>query len=65
LLLNLDGIPRGIVILMCSMPPAVFNYLFAERYGDHADEIAGTVVLATAISFLTLPLLLAFILGSA
>lgn len=64
-LLDLDGIPRGIVILMCSMPPAVFNYLFAERYSDHADEVAGTVVLATAISFLTLPLLLAFILGGA
>lgn len=60
--LALEGAPRGIVILMCSMPPAVFNYLFAQRYSDHAEEVAGTVVLSTAISFLTLPLLLSFIL---
>lgn len=60
--LGLEGMEKGIVILMCSMPPAVFNYLFAEKYGDHAPEVAGAVMLSTAISFATLPLLLTFLL---
>lgn len=61
-ILGLEGMEKGIVILMCSMPPAVFNYLFAEKYGKHAQEVAGAVVLSTAISFVTLPFLLAFLL---
>lgn len=60
--LGLTGVEKGIVILMCSMPSAVFNYLFAEKYGGRAQEVAGAVVLSTAISFATLPLLLAFLL---
>jgi hypothetical protein len=60
---GLTGPSAGVVLIMCAMPPAVFNYLFAARYSDHAEEVAGSVILGTAISFATMPLLMAFALG--
>ena len=44
------------------MPVAVFNFLFAERYGNHPEEVAGLIVISTVMSFATLPLLLWFVL---
>jgi malate permease and related proteins len=61
-LLDLDGVMRGVVLVMCSMPAAVFNYLFAKRYGKNGEEVAGTVILSTSIAFVLLPFLLAFVL---
>lgn len=60
--LGLEGAQRGVVILACSMPVAVFNYLFAQRYGRAADEVASVIVASTLISFATLPLLLLVVL---
>ena len=54
----LEGALRGVVILQCSMPVAVFNYLFATYYGRNAEAVAGMVVVSSALSFLTLPALL-------
>ena len=45
------------------MPPAVFNYLFAARYGGPVQEVAGAVVVGTIISLLTLPALLAVLMA--
>jgi predicted permease len=61
-LFALEGVARGVLILQCSMPPAVFNYLFALRYDRSPGEVAGIVVTCTLLSFATLPLLLAFLL---
>lgn len=61
-LFGLEGIERGVVILQASMPVAVFNYLFAQYYGNEPEEVAGLVLVSTVISFLTLPLLLPVIL---
>ncbi len=61
-LFALDGVARGVLILQCSMPPAVFNYLFASRYQRSPEEVAGIVVVCTLLSFATLPFLLAFLL---
>ena len=55
---DLEGALRGVLILQCAMPAAVFNYIIAVRYERAADEIAGLVVASTVISLLTLPLLL-------
>lgn len=59
---GLEGATRGIVILQASMPVAVFNYLFAERYARQPEEIAAMVVISTLISFITMPLLLLLVL---
>ena len=61
-LFELEDPARGVVLLQSTMPAAVFNYLFAERYGRDAPGVAGVVLLSTVMSFATLPLLLWFIL---
>jgi malate permease and related proteins len=61
-LLNLSGPLAGITILQSSMPVAVFSYLFAVRYNRNPEEVAGTVVISTVLSFLTLPALLWYVL---
>ena len=61
-LLGLEGIARGITILQSSMPVAVFSYLFAVRYNRSPEEVAGTVLISTVLSFLSLPLLLWYVL---
>lgn len=61
-LLGFEGIERGVLILECTMPVAVFNYLFAVRYDQRPDEVAGIVVVSTLMSFATLPFLLAFVM---
>lgn len=60
--MGLEGAARGAVVVQAAMPSAVFNYLFAVRYDNRPSEVAGIVVISTIISFLTLPLLMAFVL---
>jgi predicted permease len=61
-LFGFTGIARGVLIVQCSMPTAVYNYLLAAHYGRPADEVAGIIVLSTIVSLATLPLLLLFVL---
>lgn len=61
-LFGFTGATRGVLIIQCSMPVAVFQYLFAQMYNRSPEEIAGTIVTSTALSFATLPALLLFVL---
>ena len=61
-LFGLDGLARDVLILQSATPAAVFNYLFAERYDQAPEEVAGTIIVSTVIFFLVLPGLLAFLL---
>lgn len=61
-LLGLDGLVRAVVILQSAMPVAVSNYLFAVVYKREPAEVAGMVLISTGISFVTLPLLLVYLL---
>ena len=61
-LLGLDGVARGVTILESTMPVAVLNYLFAARYDTRPEEVAGLVLVSTALSFATMPLLLRLVL---
>jgi predicted permease len=58
LLLGLDGLARGVIVIQSSMPPAVLNYLWAARYNNEPEEVAGVVVLSTFISLAFLPVFL-------
>lgn len=60
--LDLRGVMRGVVILDCAMPVAVFNYMLAERYRRDPADVAGLVVLSTLVSLVSLPLILASVL---
>lgn len=62
-LLGLEGAARGVLLLQGTMPVAVVSYLFAERFGRAAPEVAGSVVVSTLASFVTLPLLVWYLLG--
>ena len=59
---GMEGVAKGVLILQCTMPVAVFNYLFALQYGNQPEEVAGTVVISSVLSFMTLPLLLFYIM---
>lgn len=61
-LMGLEGPARGAVIVQSTMPAAVFSYLFAARYDNQPAEVAGIVFISTIFSFLTLPLLMAYVL---
>lgn len=59
--LELEGAARGVFIIECAMPVAVFNFLFAERYHRSPEAVASLVVVSTLLAFAALPLLLAFV----
>lgn len=57
-----EGARAGVLILDCAMPVAVFNYMFASKYGRSPAEVASVIVLSTLLAFATLPLLLGWLL---
>lgn len=61
-LLGMTGTMRGVIILQSSMPVAVFNYLWALRYGTGPEEVAAMVLCSTVLTFLGLPFLLLLVL---
>jgi predicted permease len=61
--LGLEGAARGTVIVQSSMPIAVFSYMFAVRYDNRPEEIAGMVFISTLMSFASLPFLMAYVLS--
>lgn len=61
-LLELEPVAASVLILQSAMPAAIFNYLLAARYGRHPDEVAGSILISTALSLLVLPILLTWLL---
>jgi predicted permease len=59
---RLDGVALGVFVLQGVMPAAVFNYLFAARYGRAAEDVAGIVLVSTLLSAALLPFLVALAL---
>ena len=37
------------MVIESAMPVAVYNYMFAARYNNRPEDVAGLVVLSTAI----------------
>jgi malate permease and related proteins len=61
--LGLTGNLRAVLILQAANPVAVYNYFFAQRWGNEPEVVAGVVVLSTLLSILTVPLLLTWLLA--
>ena len=57
-LFNLNGIAAGVLLIQCSMPSAILNYLVGSMYSPKAviDSIASTIVVSTILSFITIPI---------
>ncbi len=62
LMFGLARLPLGVLVLQVSTPVAVTSYMLAAKYQARPDEVAGLVVVSTALSILTIPLTLAFFL---
>ena len=62
IMLGLQGIDKAILILYGALPPAMVNYVFAERYNQHPDEVAAIVLIGNIAAVLVLPLVLAIVL---
>jgi predicted permease len=57
-LISLSGIEAGAVFLLASMPTAIVNYVFAERYRPDSQQVAGAIVVSTALTFAVLPVII-------
>jgi len=64
-LLELEGMAAGVLFLQATMPIAVFNYVFADKYNRQPDQVAATVLVSTLITMAALPILVAISLGIA
>ncbi|GAB2644192.1 AEC family transporter [Vibrio panuliri] len=51
------------MVLFAMLPPAVMNYLFAERFDIQPEQVASMVLYGNFFSVLTLPVLLSFALS--
>ena len=61
--LGLTGSLRAVLILQAANPVAVYNYFFAQRWGNEPEAVAGVVVVSTLLAIVTVPLLLAWLLA--
>ncbi len=64
LLFNLKGFAAGVLLIQCSMPSAVLNYLVGSIYSPKkvVDSVASTIVVSTIMSFITIPIVVYFAL---
>ena len=58
-LFELKGVPAGVLFIQCSMPSAILTYLVGSMYSSKkvVNSIAGTIVVSTVGSFLTIPII--------
>ncbi|MEZ4548372.1 MAG: AEC family transporter [Thermodesulfobacteriota bacterium] len=60
-LLHLEGVEASVVILLAAMPPAVFNFVLADRYNQDSETVASIILAGTLISAVTTPVIIAFL----
>jgi predicted permease len=61
-IIGLEGREAAMLILFGALPPAVLNYIFAERYGQEPDRVASIVLIGNTASLAIIPLCLAWVL---
>jgi predicted permease len=61
---DLEGFAAGVLLIQCSMPSAVLNYLVGSIYSPKkvVDSVASTIVVSTLMSFVTVPIVVFFAL---
>ena len=57
--LGLPDLARGVLLIQCAMPAAVFNYLWASYYERNPEAVAGVVFVSTLLAFAALPAIVA------
>jgi predicted permease len=61
LLIPLDPIQRAQLLIFATLPPAVLNFMFAEKYQKSPIEVASIVAVGNALSIFTLSLMLLYL----
>ncbi|MEO1006690.1 MAG: AEC family transporter, partial [Cyanobacteria bacterium J06638_38] len=62
-LLQLDLLNLQILVLQSAMPTAVNSFVIVSEFGGDRDLVARAIVTSTLLSFVTLPLVLSYILA--
>ena len=57
-LLGLEGVQAGMLLIFGALPPAVLNYIFAERYHQEPERVASIVMIGNVASLMFIPLAL-------
>jgi malate permease and related proteins len=57
-LLGLQGMARGQLLLFAALPPAVMQFMLAERYGQEPQRVAAMILLGNALAVLFVPVAL-------
>lgn len=61
-LLGLKGQEAAMLLVFGALPPAVLNFLFAERYKQEPERVASIVLIGNLAALVFLPLALAMVL---
>ena len=57
--LGLEGAARGQLLLFAALPPAVIQFMLAERYQQEPDKVGAMIMLGNALAMVFVPLALA------
>jgi malate permease and related proteins len=57
--LDLEGAARGQLLLFAALPPAVIQYMLAEKYQQEPDKVGAMIMLGNALALVFVPLALA------
>ena len=61
-ILQLEPLQFSYLLIFGALPPAVLNYMMAERYNQEPQQVASIVLLGNIGSLLVIPIALAFAL---
>ena len=56
---GLEGAARGQLLLFAALPPAVMQFMLADRYQQEPDKVGAMIMLGNALAVLFVPLALA------
>ena len=56
---DLTGFAAGVLLIQCSMPSAILNFLVGSMYSpkENVDNVASMIFVSTVISFITIPII--------
>ena len=57
--LGLEGAARGQLLLFAALPPAVIQFMLAERYDQEPDKVGAMIMLGNALAVVFVPIALA------
>lgn len=63
MLVGLQGRDLALLLIYGALPPAVMNFIIAERYAHKPEQMAAIVLVGNLLAVLTMPIALALVLG--